>query len=153
MRTPRIFLVTILAASANPQASKPATVSVLQKSHPEVSWNTQSAVVADVTCDGTPDTVVLGSQKDKVVVGVISGAHPDKDQLLSFPIRRDTQDGFCAAPSRIKLSSLDCDFDEGPLPGCKPIKGCKAFTVVDDECDSFNFYWDSSRKAIAWWRH
>ena len=144
--------MALLGASANKQLSKTDDmVSKLQKSHPEVSWNTKSAILADVTCDGKFDAVVLGSQKDTVVVGVVSGA-PDKAQLFLFPIRRDTQDGFCAVPKRIEASPLDCQTDEGPLPGCKPIKGCKEFSVIDDECDSFNFYWDSSRKSLAWWR-
>jgi len=155
MRTTWSFIiVALLAASANAQVSKTDDmVSKLQKSHPEVSWNSKSAILADVTCDGKFDAVVLGSQKDTVVIGVVSGAHPDKVQLLSFPIRRDTQDGFCAVPKRIEASPMDCETGEGPLPGCKPVKGCKEFSVMDDECDSFNFYWDSSRKSLAWWRH
>lgn len=127
-------------------------VSKLQKSHPEVSWNSKSAILADVTCDGKFDAVVLGSPQGQGRHGVVSG-HPDKVQLFSFPIRRDTQDGFCAVPKRIEASALDCETDEGPLLRCKPAKGCKEFRVLDDECDSFNFYWDSSRKSLAWWRH
>jgi len=45
----------------------------------------------------------------------------------------------------IKTSLLNC-------ADCKPTKGCHSFTVIDDECDSFNFYWDSSRRTLAWWR-
>ena len=97
--------------------------------------------------------MVLGSEKDTVVVGVVSGATPDQTQVFSFPIRSDTQDGFSAFPIRIKTWSLVCQTDEGALPGCKSTKGCRSFTVVDNECDGFNFYWDSSRKALAWWRH
>ena len=148
------IVAALLAASANTQVSKTANmVSELQKLHPEVSWNTKSAILADVTCDGKSDAVVLGSQKDTAVIGVLSGAQPDKVQLFSFPIRPDTQDGFCAIPKRIQLSPLDCETGAGPLRGCKPVEGCKEFSVVDDECDSFNFYWDSSRKSLAWWRH
>jgi hypothetical protein len=66
------------------------------------------------------------------------------------PFRSDTQDGFCAFPTRIEISPLQCAIDDGPLLGCKPIKGCQAFTVVDDECDSFNFYWDFSHKSLRW---
>jgi hypothetical protein len=155
MRTCWSFVIgAILSATAIAQASKPEEmVSKLQKAHPQVSWNSKSAVVADVTCDGKPDTVVLGSQKDAVVIGVVSGAHQDNIQILSFPIRRDSQDGFCAVPKRIETSSLDCDSGEGPLPGCKPVKGCQEFSVIEEECDSFNFYWDSSRRSLVWWRH
>jgi hypothetical protein len=148
------IIAALLAASANAQVSKTDDmVSKLQKSHPEVSWNSKSAILADVTCDGKFDAVVLGSQKHTVVIGVVSGAHPDKVQLFSFPIRRDTQDGFCAVPKRIEASPLDCETNEGSLPGCKHVKGCRGFTVMDEECDSFNFYWNSFSKSIAWWRH
>jgi hypothetical protein len=27
------------------------------------------------------------------------------------------------------------------------------FTVIDNACDPFNFYWDSSCKSLAWWRN
>jgi hypothetical protein len=74
--------------------------------------------VLTLLVNGKFDSVVLGSQKDVVVIGVVSGAHPDKVQLFSFPIRRDTQDGFCAVPKRIEASPLDCETDEGPLPRC-----------------------------------
>jgi hypothetical protein len=156
VKFPKVFFVAaILVTFANPQVTKTdVAVSELQKAHPAVKWNSKAAIVADVTCDGKPDTtVVLGSEKNTVVVGVVSGEHSTKAQLLSFPIRRDTQDGFCTFPTRIEISPLDCDTEGGALPGCKPIKGCQAFTVIDDECDSFNFYWDSSRKSVAWWRH
>ena len=149
-----LIIVALLAATPNTQVSKTDDmVSKLQSSHPEVVWNSKSAIVADVTCDGKPDAVVLGSQKGTVVIGVVSSAQSDKVQLFSFPIRRDTQDGFCAVPKRIEVLPLDCETGEGPLPGCKPLKGCKEFRVMDDECDSFNFYWDSSGKSLAWWRH
>lgn len=148
------IIAAMLSASAIAQASKTdEMVSKLQKSHPEVSWNSKSAVLADVTCDGKLDAVVLGSQKDRVVIGVVSGVHPDNVQILSFPIRGGAQDGFCAVPKRIEASPLDCNSGEGPLPGCEAVKGCKDFRVMDEECDSFNFYWDSSRKSLAWWRH
>jgi hypothetical protein len=95
----------------------------------------------------------LGSEKGNVVVGVASGVLPHETQVFSFPVRPDTQDGFCTFPTRIKLSPLDCESDEGTLPGCKPVKSCRAFTVIDDDCDGFNFSWDSSRRSLVWWRH
>ncbi len=156
MTTSRCLIVTgILVASANSQVSQPNNMtSQLHKSHPEVLWNARSAVVADVTCDGKPDTIALGSQKGEVIVGVVSGADPEKVQLFAFPVRRDKQDGFCAVPKRIEISPLKCarETEEDRLPGCRPIEGCKEFAVNDTLCDPFNFYWDSSRKSLTWWR-
>jgi hypothetical protein len=149
-----VAIVVIFAAFANAQISKTdVAVSKLRKTNPAVNWNTKSAVSGDVNCDGKSDTVVLGSEKNGVVVAVVSGAQSERPQVFSFRISRDTQDGFCASSTRIELSPLDCRSDEGALPGCTPNKSCQAFTVIDTECDPFNFYWDSSHKTISWWRN
>jgi hypothetical protein len=154
VKLPRIFIAAIFITSASAQVSKTeAAISELRKSHPAVNWDMTSAVVADVTWDGKLDTVILGSEKGNVVVGAVSGAHSNKTQVFSFPVEGGTQDGFCAFPTRIEMSPLDCESEKGPLPGCKPIKACRAFIVVDNECDPFNFYWDFSRKSLAWWRN
>jgi len=128
-------------------------VDALRKAHPDVKWNSNTAVVADVTCDGSTDTVILGSQKTKVWVAVVSGKQHRNDQIFSFPIGSDKQNGFCSVPTRIEIRPLDCKSDQGTLPGCKPIESCREFTVIDNDCDPFNFYWDSSRKSLAWWRN
>ena len=88
--------------------------------------------MADVTCDEKPDTVVLGSEKNDVIIGIVSGTPPNKTQVFSFPVRGGTQNGFCAFPTRIEISPLDCEAEGGALPGCKPIKACRAFTVIDN---------------------
>ena len=149
-----VFLSFILVCFSSVQVAKTeAAVGALQKSHPAARWNNKSATVADVTCDGKPETIILGSEKNSVVIGVVSGANPTETQVFSFPVEAGTQNGFCAVPKRIEVSSLDCKTEGGALPGCEPIKGCQAFSVNDNECDPFNFYWDASRKSLAWWRH
>ena len=148
-----ILACASLLALTTGQVSDTDAISELRKTHPTVKWIGKPTLVADVLCDGRPSTVILGSEKNDVVVGVVSGTRLHKTQVLSFPIRSDTQDGFCAFPVRIETSPLNCEPDIGPLPGCKPTKGCHSFTLIDDECDSFNFYWDSSHQLLAWWRH
>jgi len=147
-------MAAIFVVSANAQVSKPeGVVNELRKSHSAVKWNSKSAIVADVTCDGNLDTVILGSEKNNVIVGIVSGAHPNKTKVFSFPIRPSTQDVFCAFPTRIEIAPLDCKSETGALPGCKPVKACQAFSVSDNKCDPFNFYWDSSTKSLVWWRN
>jgi hypothetical protein len=155
MKFPKSFFVAaIFCAFISAQVSRTdVAVNSLRKSHPGVKWNTESATVADINCDGKPDSVILGSEKNNVVIGVVSGARPNRTQVFSFPLKEGTQDGFCAFPTRIETSALDCKSEGGALPGCKPIKACRAFAVIDDQCDPFNFYWDSSRHALAWWRN
>jgi hypothetical protein len=142
----------IAALSAAGQSSRPGALEVLRYSYPSVNWKAESSKVADVNCDGKPDTVVLGSQKDDAAVGIVWGTQRAPAQLFTFPIGKHMQNSFCSMPTNIEVSPLDCESDEGTLPGCKQYHACKAFSVVDDDCDSFHFYWDSSRKTLVWWR-
>ena len=150
-KTLRAFLmvVTLWAAGQNPNGS---VLDFLKQNHPSVQWDEKSAKVADVTCDGTPDTVVFGSDPGKVWVAVVSPNEPRNPQLLSFPLATHSQDSFCSVPVRIELEPFDCDADGEKLPGCKPVKSCSTFSLADDACDSFHFYWDSTRQTIRWWR-
>ena len=148
-----ILSVATLLPLTFAQVSITDALNELRKTHPTVKWNSKLSAVADVLCEGKPGNIVLGSENNKVIVGVVSGLRPHRTEVLSFPIKSSTQEGFCASPVRIETSPLDCEPDVGALPGCKVIQGCSAFTVIDDECDSFNFYWDSSRRSLAWWRH
>lgn len=143
----------ILLSFATAQISDTDALNELRKTHSTVKWSGKPMAVADVLCEGKPATVTIGSEKNNVVVGVVSGLHLHKTEVLTFPISSHTQEGFCAFPVRIETFPLDCNPDVGALPGCKPIKGCRSFSVMDDDCDSFNFYWDSSHRALGWWRH
>jgi hypothetical protein len=134
------------------QAASEAALKKLQASNPSAHWNSKSAETADVDCDGKLDTILLGSEGDKVVVGIVWGSPARPPQMFSFPINSSAQDGFCSKPSSIRLSALDCGTDGATLPGCKAIAGCKEFSIPDNNCDAFRFYWDSSRRAVAWWR-
>ena len=126
-------------------------VEALRRSRPSAKWNAASAKIADVDCDSKLDTVVLGSENEQVVIGVVWGSHK-QPQVFVFPINSGAQDGFCAAPKKIEISVLNCDSGEGTLPGCKLATGCKEFSVSDEKCDSFHFYWDASQKKLTWWR-
>ena len=148
------LLIVLLEAlaGAQTQSLKSAFVA-LERSSPFIQWNINSAKEGDVDCDGKPDTVMLGSKKNGVAVGIVWGSPAKKPEVLLFPIGSDAPDAFCSGPSSIHLSPIECQAETGPLPGCKMVQGCKEFSVTDDECDPFNFYWNSSRKALGWWRN
>lgn len=139
--------------SVGQQTSVVTALDVLRKTHPEVKWESTTAVVADVRCDGSKDTVMLGSQGTKAWVAVVPSTQSHKAQTFSFPIAGDRQNSFCSMPIRIVTKPLDCKSDRVTLPGCKPVKSCREFSVIDNDCDPFNFYWDSSRNSFAWWRN
>ncbi len=145
------MLIPGFIACAQTPKSK-AAAAVLTKSNPTVTWNVGSAKTADVDCDGKPDTVILGFEKDKVFVGIVWGSATRQPQILVFPINSAAQEGFCSNPTTIRVSPLDCQSDHGPLPGCEVNPSCRDFSISDNECDPFHFYWDSSRGTLAWWR-
>lgn len=147
-----LVVVLILPGFASAQAKSQVAATTLQKSNAAVNWNVSLAQTADVDCDDKLDTVMLGSEKGKVVVGIVWGSPAKQPQILMFPLDSGRQDGFCSNPNTIKISPLSCESSNGPLSGCKVRLGCKEFSVLDNQCDPFNFYWDSSRSTLAWWR-
>ena len=103
-----MHLVLILELATAAQVSRTeAALTALQKVNPAVDWSVSSAKNADFDSDGNADTVMLGYQKDRVVVGVV-WASPAKPQILSFPIGVPAQDGFTSRPNTIDIQPLDC---------------------------------------------
>jgi hypothetical protein len=151
MKYSALVCLMIASIALRAQTAVKSAIHVLQQAHPEIHWNTSSAQTADIDCDGKPDTVLLGEQGEKVAVGVVWGRdkHPD---LFTFPLHSASQDGFCSIPKRIEVVAHDCDSGGGILPGCKAARSCKDFRVMDDDCDAFNFYWDSEHKLLVWGR-
>jgi hypothetical protein len=147
-----LVVVLMVECGVSAQLSGPSALNALRKMRATANWNTSSAKMADFDCDGKPDMVLLGSEKDTVVVGVVWGAQSKQPQVLVFPSGRQTQNGFCSNPKKIETVPLDCQSDSGPLPGCRAAAGCKAFSIPDNGCDAFYFYWDSSRDGVSWWR-
>ncbi|MGZ5922412.1 MAG: hypothetical protein ACXWLT_11660 [Rhizomicrobium sp.] len=148
-------LAIVLIGSFGARAVEPpAAASALDdvaKSH--IKWNVAKARVADVTCDGRADTIMFGSAKGSVWIGVVSGGN-GRAQVIRFSISPSRQDGFSALPKGISIHPLVCeDSEAGRLDGCKQVRGCKEFSMGDEESDPFNFYWDSRRKIIRWWRN
>ncbi|TAK99077.1 MAG: hypothetical protein EPO08_17395 [Rhodospirillaceae bacterium] len=136
-------------------ATENPAIRALEAEVPEATWDQKTAVKADVTCDGANDTLVLGSEKDTVWIGVVPGPGKTSAKLKplawNFPISAGNQGSFCARPVRIVPYDHVCENDAyGKMGDCKPIKGCKDFAVVDDTCDSFNFYWNTDGKFSLW---
>ena len=134
-----------------------SAISFLNSKAPEVDWDTTTTKIADVTCDNSLDTIIIGYEKNNAVwVGVVPGAGnsgPVEPMLYNFQLGKHTQDSFCGTPVRIETGPIICgDEDIGDLPGCQSIKGCFDFSLVDDMCDSFHFYWNSIDKKLVWWR-
>jgi hypothetical protein len=150
------FLLPQSAPSTAAQSQTNAALSVLRASNPKVQWDAKSAITADITGDGISDVVVVGYDADSVWLALVPGtkagklAKPILQQLL---LGAGAQSSICQKPVHIEIYPLDCEGSAGPLPGCKAVKGASSFALDDDACDPFNFYWDSERKALRWWRN
>jgi hypothetical protein len=141
-----VFVLSALSGFAQ-TITIAAAVKALRKAEPNVKWAKKRAVVADVTCDQAPDALVIGYEAKEVWLGVVQVGKRNSaptTEIFSFPV--------CAVPVRIETVPMDCKRDDGPLPGCKIVKGCREFSLVDDACDSFHFYWDDEAKRLWWWR-
>jgi len=132
-----------------------ASLEILRKMQPHVTWDASTAVNADLTCTGGMDTAVVGYTKDRVWLGVVPAANARssrKPVVDSFSVGKHSQNSFCGVPVKIETHTMDCDTETGVLLGCVPIEGCMGFSLIDGMCDSFHFYWDSDRRALTWWR-
>jgi hypothetical protein len=114
-----------------------------------VHWNFVKAKRADIACHGRSDTILFGTTDKSVWVGVLPVG--GKPQVLEFSSGGNSESGFGSPPKAISITAHDCDTGEGTLPGCRKVKGCKDFGVEND-ADTFWFYWDSERQRLAWWR-
>lgn len=143
----------------SPAMAQNDAATILQKlkiDKPKVNWNEKSLTSADVTCNGLPDHLMLGQEKDKVWLAVVDGSKNNQLGQLrtySFGVNSSSQESVCQLPVRIEIRPLVCDSEDGNLQGCKPSKACKSFALMDDACDSINFYWDSQHKKLVHWRN
>lgn len=155
LATSVVFLLLPTSVGLAAEAHPVAAIKALQTMNDGVNWDAKTAAVADVTCDGIPDTVVVGYERGAVWLGMVprtKSGRSGKPTTTRFSIGRETQDSLCATPVRVAVYPIECEDEEGSLPGCKAVKGCSAFSLVDNTCDSFHFYWDSARKLLTWWR-
>jgi hypothetical protein len=150
------FIVGLIGFSAVAVAQPDFTAAVKSlnaEAKTKIDWNVKKARYADVTCDGKPDIIMFGVGKNSAWVGI--SPKGEKPQTMEFGIHSGTRQGsFCGVPNALSVAPIQCSDDsaDGKLPGCRQTKGCQEFTVEDQDCDSFHFYWDARQKKIVWWR-
>ena len=148
-------LLAPLAAHAQRSAVEPEVAAKLHAADPSAPWSNGWSEKADVTCHGQKDILVVAHNAHKVWLGIIRTAQYTshaQTMVLKWPIVRATQGALCAIPKKIEFYPRTCAGDAGPLPGCKPMAGCMAFSIEDEECDGLNFYWDAGKHGLRWWR-
>jgi len=150
-----VAAVLFVAFGISTTVAQESPIEALKSEIPK--WNTKLSVKADLSCRGVGDTVVVGTSKDFVWIGIVYGQKdgdaPIKPYINFFPVTAGEQGALCAMPVRIQTSDHDCNNESGELPDCQPVKGCKDFSVIDDTCDPLNFYWNTKYRAMSWWRN
>lgn len=137
------------AGLAQPSDLAGAAAAFDQSAGTSIRWNFVEAKKADIACHGRSDTILFGTTDKSVWVGVLPVG--GKPQVLEFAKDRNSENGFGSSPKEISITAHDCDTGEGALPRCRKVKGCKDFGVEND-ADTFWFYWDSEHQRLAWWR-
>ena len=148
-------LLVPLAAHAQKSVVAPEVAAKLHAADPSAPWSSGWSEKADVTCHGQKDIVVVAHDAHKVWLGILRTAQYTthaQTMVLHWPLAHGVQSAFCAVPTKIEFYPRTCEGDDGPLQGCKPIAGCMAFSIDDDECDGLNFYWDAGKHGLSWWR-
>ena len=120
---------------------------------PDVQWEAESEVTADVDCDGRPDQALLGRRDGKVFVGLVVSSKV-RPEILAFSVGGGIQDAICAEPAALKVESLDYDPRKsvGRLDGFRRSKRCKGLRLSGGQCDSIHFFWNHKKDELDWWR-
>jgi hypothetical protein len=96
-----MFVIGATAPFWQPRISNTDALNDLRKTHQTVKWRSQPIAVADVLCEGKPGTVILGSEKNDVVVGVVSGLR-EHTRLKCYRSRLDRAPKTGSAPFRFE---------------------------------------------------
>lgn len=145
------------AASRAAPSRKPVATHAfarLQAADPTVSWAADSAVVADIDCDGIADTVVVGRKRGELHVGFARAANPDV-QILVFDVGRNAKNAVCGVRAGVTLESLDWDPAErglAKLEGFRRSATCKGVGLGDGDCTPAHIFWSYSTRHVEWYQ-
>ena len=151
------LLAGMMAASPG-SARAVSAIGILRSVQPAVRWKAKTAMTGDFTCDGREDTAMIGfGRRGEPWIGLVPGSAGHRASVpstLKFRLGNGYQDALCATPVRIETSPLVClDPQTRLMPGCKPLPGCLALSMIDGKCDAVHFYWDADEPMLRWWRH
>ena len=111
---------------------------------PPVQWDVARALPVDVTCDGQPDTVVLGYQgRAQIWLSVRQSSLPGRP-LLPPLILEVGKPGAPLCQSPIRLSSE-------PLPAAGQIR-CQSLILDDGRCAPLRVQWHPQHQTLEWQR-
>jgi hypothetical protein len=150
-RTPAVPVARKVANVA--PAPAPSAFQRLTASDPAVRWVRDSALIADVDCDQSPDTVVIGRARAEMHVGLARAADP-LPQILVFDAGQAT--GMVhSARAKFALESLDSDPADRGLAGIEGFSRsatCKGITLGDRGPRQLHLLWSRKTQHLEWFQ-
>ena len=155
-----LALFTLLAApisgptlaAAVPAALSPPPAELLARQ--PIQWDIPRAIRVDVTCDGSPDTLVIGYQGPDQFWLLLqpAGDGGEWGESIHFALTPAPAEGaaLCQAPIQIQPATQPCR--PGQAAGCHALPGCAGFTLSDGLCGQLHFYWDPQQQGLDYWR-
>ena len=145
------FSGSILAAAV-PAALSPPPAELTARQ--PIQWDIPRALSVDVTCDGNPDTLVIGYQGPNqfwlhLQPGGDGGEWGESIHFALTPAPA-TGAALCQAPIQIQPATQPCR--PGQAAGCHALPGCAGFTLSDGLCGQLHFYWDPQQQGLDYWR-
>ncbi len=170
MKNSFLTIAALLLCLAADAQTGPKPAQRLQQEYPKVEWNPDSAITADIDCDGHPDTFFWGTDPAVDHTYLIHGkndkhTYPEiklgfefgntrKPQSLNIPFFKNTgYYGFRTTPQQIDVQPLSCEWEGRPLPGCVANDRCQSLWIRDNQGFEAFVFWDAERKQISWVRH
>jgi hypothetical protein len=141
----RAALVSIVLVLSARGATAPGVLTkAASKYITGVTWQADSAVTGDFTCNGRKQTAILGTTASDVVVAVFLNGINRKPEELRFRI---------FDPKSAELTTEDLDYEtDYELQGFQRSKTRMGLNVDDHEVDPAHLYWNHDSHRFGMWR-
>jgi len=141
-------------AAAVPEQSQAVQVDTVPSVVRDTMPTRDPTQVADLDCDGRPDSVSLMRTDSLITVTVFRAAEAEPT-VLEIPVG-SYQVGVCSRQAVVVLEDQRSGPDPeefGELPGFVPSDTCMGFRVEDGDCDSLHVYWNRDLQRFGSWRY
>lgn len=156
------LLSCLFAAAAGASSSHVRDVStahrVLRDGPPhQVTWRYSQHV--DINGDNERDEVFMSEDREHFYVGVVLGpiCRSSVPSVVSFKRAGHSQDSFCGPFESLTPEKLATREELVEMVGEEPSDypfdtAAVGLRLIAGGCDSFHLFWNSSAKALDWWR-